>query len=102
ISDGEKKVIKNEGLYNEKQDRNGDLYIKFKVAYPKNLTSKHKETIYKAITNKPYKKLDINPPDGSYPVALSVPVKNNNNNNNRSNHQNFQQFRVNGQECPVQ
>lgn len=103
LSDGETKVIKNEGLYNAKQDHNGDLYIKFKVTYPKNLTSKHKENIYKAITNKPYKKLDINPPDGSYPVALSVPVKSDNNNNNRSNHQNFQQsFRVNGQQCPVQ
>jgi len=58
IKDNEIKIIPNEGMptFNRYRNRNkGDLYIKYCIKYPENLSNTKKKILYKCLNSKPYK-----------------------------------------------
>lgn len=60
IKDGDIKVIKNKGLpYKNNQLKYGDLFVKFKVEYPKTLSQNTKKKLYETLTDKKYDQTKI-------------------------------------------
>lgn len=58
ISDNEIKIIPNEGMVipNNFNNKRGDLYIKYNVIYPTNISNSKKKILFQCLTGTPYKK----------------------------------------------
>jgi DnaJ-class molecular chaperone len=72
IKDGDVKIIRSKGLpYKNKSYLSGDLFVKFKVAYPENINENAKSKFYEWLTNKKYNSAAIHKlPNDILPVNL--------------------------------
>ncbi len=95
IKDNEIKIIPNEGMptfdgYSNSNRNKGDLYIKYCIKYPENLSNTKKKILYKCLNSKPYKR-PISPQQHQQIQTIKVKIK-----------QNEEYHEGNPQECIIQ